>query len=68
MTTAIIRASLEASVKLAASNLQGFPRNAIGLTPDEVKFSPEYRDAKQRYNAAFKELRRFNSKKSNRIR
>lgn len=31
-----------------------------GLTPDHIKFSPEYRNAKSLYHRHFSDLRRFN--------
>jgi len=33
----------------------------MGLTPDTVKQSPEYQEAKRKSDAAFKALRRFNA-------
>jgi len=32
-----------------------------GLTPDAIKQSPEYQEAKRKSDAAFKALRRFNA-------
>lgn len=54
------QATLEAEWRAAGKALQGYPRNAVGLTPDAVKFSPEYRAAKAAYDAAFARLRAFN--------
>jgi len=34
----------------------------MGLTPDNVKTSPEYRAAKRAYDTAFSRLRTFNSR------
>ncbi len=41
--------------------LNAFPKGAFGLTPDEVKFSPEYKAAKAAYDAKFEQLRNFNA-------
>lgn len=41
--------------------LKKFPRNAIGLVPDHVKFSPAYQDLKRRYDAAFAQERQANA-------
>lgn len=56
------REALEAECKAASVALQQFPRGTMGLTPDAVKSSPEYRAAKLRYAAAFNQLRAFNHK------
>ena len=53
-------AAAEAESKAAGDVLDTFPKLANGLTPDAVKFSPEYKVAKARYNAAFAHLRRVN--------
>lgn len=42
--------------------LQKYPQGAMGLTPDEVKFSPDFRRDKAAFDAAFKKLRAFNAK------
>jgi hypothetical protein len=54
----------EAAVKQASQALKQFPRGPMGLTPDEVKFSPEYQAAKRTYWIAFKRLRQFNSQRA----
>lgn len=41
--------------------LNSFPKDTMGLTPDAVKASPEYRSAKSAYNEAFHQLINFNS-------
>lgn len=42
--------------------LNTFPKDGpMGLTPDAVKFTPEFRQARAEYNHAFEELRIFNS-------
>ncbi len=52
---------VDAAVDRASDALDVFPKGAMGLTPDAVKFSPEYRVAKAVYDAAFAEQRRFNA-------
>lgn len=64
MSNAIIlaaKAAAEADVRAASDALKQFPRGPMGLTPDHVKFSPEFRAAKRRYDAAFARLRAVNS-------
>ena len=56
--------TLEAQVYATARNLRDYPRGANGLTPDSVKFSPEYRAAKSAYNKAFSALRNHNQARS----
>lgn len=51
----------EAEAKAAGAALQAFPKLANGLTPDEVKFSPAYRKARARFDAAFAAVRRVNA-------
>lgn len=41
--------------------LSAFPRGPMGLTPDHIKFSPPYRQAKANYDAAFAQERRVNA-------
>lgn len=52
--------TLEAEVKAASAALKEFPRGTMGLTPDDVKASPEWRAAKTRYELAFARLRAWN--------
>lgn len=51
----------EAAVEMADKALKNFPRNSIGLTPDEVKSTPEFQCAKKDYSNAFNDLRNFNT-------
>lgn len=51
---------LEKVLVSASEELSKFPKNEIGLTPDEIKFSPEYKKAKSKVDAAFQNLRKFN--------
>lgn len=53
----------EAAVRAASQNLKAFPKGPMGLTPEDVKNSPEYKAAKQAYSSAFERLRQFNSSK-----
>ena len=41
------------------AELQGFPSGPMGLTPDAVRKSVEYQNAKRQYDKAFSELRLF---------
>jgi len=52
---------LTAACTEAGKALKAYPRNAIGLTPDHVKASPEWRRARRAYDLAFAELRAFNA-------
>jgi hypothetical protein len=58
------RLALEAAAKSAGGQLkaiQGVGSGPMGLTPDAVKFSPEYRRAYAHYHRAANALRRFNA-------
>jgi len=55
-----LRDDAEEQSKAASAVLRAFPRLANGLVPDAVKFSPEYRAAKARYDAAFAHERAVN--------
>tara|TARA_R110002096_G_scaffold110585_1_gene241531 strand:- start:136 stop:381 length:246 start_codon:yes stop_codon:yes gene_type:complete len=55
-----IIANLEVIVKKTSAALQVFPRGNMGLTPDDVKASPEYKTAKADFDAVFKALRNAN--------
>ena len=46
--------------RVASEALGAFPRGAMGLTPDAVKASPEWRAAKAASDAALARLRDFN--------
>ena len=56
------RAILEHEYRIAAQGMKGFPRNEIGLTPDEVKGTANYRRARMQFQASFQSLREFNSR------
>lgn len=51
---------LSAKAEEASKGLEGFPRGAMGLTPDVVKFSREFREAKFKFECAFASSRLFN--------
>jgi hypothetical protein len=55
------QAALDAEVARCGLVLNAFPKGAMGLTPDAVKFSHEYRAAKATFDNAFKRLRTFNA-------
>lgn len=52
---------IEQEVAAASAALKAFPKGPTGMTPDNVKFSPEYRAAKERYQRAFEALRTINA-------
>lgn len=45
----------------AGAALNAFPKGHLGLTPDSVKATPEWKAAKQDYERAFSALRAFNA-------
>jgi len=52
--------ALEEKSKLAGAVLKKFPSGPMGLTPDSVRTSPEFRKAKADFDSAFSALRKFN--------
>lgn len=59
------QAELEGEAAAASAILRDFPgagSGAMGLTPDAIKFSPEYRAAREGYASAAARLAQFNSK------
>ena len=59
-----VQSDLETAYRKACDNLKAVPgiaSGSMGLTPDHVKQSPEYRKAKYNADCAFLALRRFNS-------
>ncbi len=48
------------NARLSAS-LREFPKDAMGMTPDNIKQSAEYQFAKGLYDASFVKLRTFNA-------
>ncbi len=53
---------LESEHKSAGDAMSAFPTGEMGLTPDHVKQSEEWRAAYSRYQAAHTALRNFNAK------
>lgn len=41
--------------------LQQFETNSMGLVPDNIRATPEWKKAKQDYDSSFAELRKFNA-------
>lgn len=54
------RATLQTEYATVSAVLRAFPRGPLGLTPDAVKASAEWKAAKRSSDAAFTALRRFN--------
>jgi hypothetical protein len=54
-------ALIEKEMAAAEAVMQTFPRGAMGLPPESVRLSPEYRAAKARTDKAFARLRAFNA-------
>lgn len=55
------RDALDAELSRLSAALKVFPSGPMGITPDAVKFSPEFRAAKSAFDAAFHRLRAFNA-------
>ena len=51
---------LERATAEASAALQEFPRGPLGLTPDDVKASPEWKAAHRNFEVAFQAQRKFN--------
>lgn len=56
-----IKLSLEKDVKDASEELQSFAKGKMGLTPDDVKSTPKYKKAHQKYVQSMNLLRQYNS-------
>lgn len=54
--------SLRRQHESASKALKEFPRLASGLTPDDVRCTPEFRAAKAAYDGTFQALRNFNQR------
>lgn len=52
---------LESECETFSRAMQRFPRGPTGLTPDHVKESPEFQQAKRAFDASFRRLRDFNA-------
>lgn len=55
------RDALESEAQKHSQTLQGFPKGNMGMTPEHVKNSPEFREARTNYDRAHSQLRDFNS-------
>lgn len=53
-------ANIDAEVSAAEVALRSFPAGPMGLTPDSVRVTPEYRAAKLAFDKSFAKLRAFN--------
>lgn len=53
--------SLYSLLNAKDSALQAFPKGEMGLTPDSVKASREFKLAKVEYEAVFQAVRKFNA-------
>lgn len=52
--------ALNAIVHATSDRLQVFPRGPLGLTPDSVRQTPEFQEAKRQFDIAFSQARAFN--------
>lgn len=52
---------VEKEMSAAQAAIDAFPRGPMGLTPDAVRATPEWRAAKARVDKAFARLRAFNA-------
>jgi len=53
----------EQAVSEYSKVLRSFPKLENGMTPDDVKATPEFKEAKANYQRAFAQLRAINSTK-----
>ena len=61
----VVKQQLEAETQAAIDKLnaiRGNERGPMGLTPDHIKFSPEYQQANAEFEKAFQVQRKFNAK------
>ncbi len=56
-----IRDRKEQELKDASEALKVFPKLPNGLTPDDIKSTQEFKNARAEYNLAFTEVRKFNA-------
>ena len=56
----IIRNELNREMDVCSEAMQIFPRNQNGLTPDHVKATQEWKEARARSDMAFWKVRKFN--------
>lgn len=55
------KVEINALVDKHSKRLQQFETNQIGLVPDHIRATEEWKQANQDFNRSFAELRRFNS-------
>ena len=55
------RDDVQITVDTLSESLQKFPKGEMGLTPDTVKNSPEFKEVKSNFNKQFSSLRKLNS-------
>lgn len=55
-------------VAVLSAALRNFPTDALGLTPDGLKFSHDHRRAKRAFRLAFERLKNFNFQFNRRFR
>lgn len=55
-----LKKQLDAAVNAYSEALRAFPKGDMGLTPDSVKASLEFKETKAQFQAAFERLRKFN--------
>jgi hypothetical protein len=51
---------LDEKCSIDSAKLNTFPKNEIGLTPDLVRETPDFQQAKKAFEKSFAELRNFN--------
>lgn len=56
-----LSAALDIEVTRAGDIINAFPKGPMGLTPDAVRVTPEWKLAKRNFDTAFAKLRAFNS-------
>jgi hypothetical protein len=62
MQSAIVKAAKDQlwnEMMVASKSLRAFPKGPMGLTPDAVKFSPEYQSALRTYRIAESNFKNF---------
>lgn len=55
-----IQQRIERDLESIQSKLDAFPRKEMGLVPDEIRSSDEYRSAKEEWGKAWNQYRVFN--------
>lgn len=54
--------ALYAELTFASKMLTRFPRGLMGMVPDDVKATPEFKQARAEYERIFQTVRRFNAR------